>query len=311
MAERFLVSIDLDDLQSSQEGGLDLKTASYLHRVYTSVTPDTVNTACLFLQQHFNHFSTYLDVTAVTDLKDIVLLLDNGAAKAFVEMYQLKAIVEDRLVEDLSRLVISLDHELCTGDAATAALEIKQDVKDIVGNSSVGILVHDVHEWKLLDKMHEVSGLDGYPTRYVSLAYNTWDHYLKAVKNGHIPIVPAKTLTTDRGKYPHLIPAELLITKSLVSDRPDGLYPTIVTDEHGICLGLVYSNEQSVTAALRTGTGVYWSRHRGLWYKGKESGDTQELVSIGMDCDADALRFVVRQKGEGKRYLPLNPALYR
>lgn len=300
MAERFIVSIDLEELQSSQEGGLDLKTISYLDRVYASVRPQTVNTACLFMQQHFNHFITYLDVTALTDLKDIVLLLDNGAAKAFVEMFQLKAIVEDRLVEDLSRLVIALDHEYCTGDAAHAALEIKQDVKDIVGNLSVSVHVHDVHEWKLLDKMHEVSGLHEYPTRYVSLAYNTWDHYLRAAKNGHIPIVPAKSLTIDPETYPHLIPAELLITKSLVSDRPDGLYPTIVTDEHGICLGLVYSNEQSVSAALRTGTGVYWSRHRGLWYKGKESGDTQELVSIGVDCDADALRFVVRQKGNGK-----------
>ena len=304
MAERFLVSVDLEELQSSQDGGLDLKTISYLDRVYASVTPDTVHAACLFLQQHFNHFTTYLDVTGLSDLKDIVLLLDNGAAKAFVEMYQLKAIVEDRLVEDLSRLVIALDPESCAGDPASAALEIRQDVKDIVGNLSVGVYVHDVHEWKLLDKMHELSGLDGYSTRYVSLAYNTREHYLRAVKHGHIPIVPVKALTTKPEKYPHLIPVELLITTLLVSDRPDGLYPTVVTDEHGICLGLVYSNEKSVTAALRTGTGVYWSRHRGLWYKGKESGDTQELVSIGMDCDADALRFVVKQKGDGKTYLP-------
>ncbi|KAA6416263.1 MAG: tri-functional histidine biosynthesis [Lasallia pustulata] len=299
MAERFLVSIDLKELQPNNEGGLDLKTISYLDRVYTSVTPETVDTACHFLQQHFNHFNTYLDVTALTDLKDIVLLLDNGAAKAFVEMHQLKAIVEDRLVEDLSRLVIALDHEFCTGDPANAALEIKQDVQNIVGSLSVGVYVRDAHDWKLLDKMHEISSLDDYPTRYVSLADNTWDHYRGAVKHGHIPIVPAKALTINPDQYPHLIPAELLITTSLVSDRPDGLYPTVVTDEHGICLGLVYSNIQSVTAALRTGTGVYWSRHRGLWHKGKEGGDTQELVSIGMDCDADALRFVVRQKGNG------------
>ena len=304
MAERFLVSIDLEELQCSPEGGLDLKTISYLDRVYTSVTPETVDTACRFLQQHFNHFTAYLDVTALTDLKDIVLLLDNGAAKAFVEMYQLKAIVEDRLVEDLSRLVVALDHETCTGDPAIAALEIKQDIKDIVGNLSVGVYVHDVHDWNLLDKMHELFGIDGYPTRYVSLAYNTLDHYLRAVKYGHIPIVPAKLLTINPEKYPQLIPPELLITASIVSDRLDGLYPTVVTDEHGICLGLVYSNKESVTAALRTGSGVYWSRHRGLWYKGKESGDTQELVSIGMDCDADALRFVVRQKGNGEPYFP-------
>lgn len=49
--------------------------------------------------------------------------------------------------------------------------------------------------------------------------------------------------------------------------------------------------------ALRTQTGVYQSRKRGLWYKGATSGDTQELVRISLDCDNDALKFVVKQKG--------------
>jgi phosphoribosyl-ATP pyrophosphohydrolase/phosphoribosyl-AMP cyclohydrolase/histidinol dehydrogenase len=59
----------------------------------------------------------------------------------------------------------------------------------------------------------------------------------------------------------------------------------------------VYSSEESVGEALRTQTGVYQSRKRGLWYKGATSGDTQELVRIALDCDNDALKFVVRQKG--------------
>ncbi|MEM7755905.1 MAG: phosphoribosyl-ATP diphosphatase [Planctomycetota bacterium] len=82
------------------------------------------------------------------------------------------------------------------------------------------------------------------------------------------------------------------------TDRPDGLWPTVVADEHGTALGLAYSNLESVRRAIESGTGVYWSRSRGgLWEKGKTSGDTQELIAIDADCDRDALRFTVRQAG--------------
>ena len=85
----------------------------------------------------------------------------------------------------------------------------------------------------------------------------------------------------------------------LESDRQDGLWPTVVVDEGGRALGLVYSNEESVRASFEEGRGVYWSRRRGLWRKGESSGDLQELLRIDVDCDADALRFVVRQRGGG------------
>jgi len=86
----------------------------------------------------------------------------------------------------------------------------------------------------------------------------------------------------------------------LVSDRPDGLLPTVVTDPQGRTLGLVYSDIESIRAAIETGRGVYRSRSRaGLWVKGESSGDTQELIAIAADCDRDALRFCVRQSGSG------------
>jgi len=84
----------------------------------------------------------------------------------------------------------------------------------------------------------------------------------------------------------------------LRTDRTDGLFATVVTDENGVALGLVYSSEQSVVASLACGRGVYWSRSRqSLWRKGDTSGAFQELVSIAFDCDADAMRFKVRQRG--------------
>ncbi|MFZ0013224.1 MAG: HisA/HisF-related TIM barrel protein [Acidimicrobiia bacterium] len=83
----------------------------------------------------------------------------------------------------------------------------------------------------------------------------------------------------------------------MTSDRPDGLWPTVVVDEHDIALGLAYSSQESLDTALASGRGVYQSRSRGLWVKGETSGATQELVEVSVDCDRDALRFRVRQSG--------------
>ena len=83
----------------------------------------------------------------------------------------------------------------------------------------------------------------------------------------------------------------------LTTDRSDGLWPTVVTDEHGTALGLVYSSAESLEQAIETRRGAYQSRSRGLWVKGETSGATQELVAVAADCDRDALRFTVRQEG--------------
>ncbi|MFO1037465.1 MAG: phosphoribosyl-ATP diphosphatase [Geminicoccaceae bacterium] len=89
------------------------------------------------------------------------------------------------------------------------------------------------------------------------------------------------------------------IMAPLVSDRPDGLFPTVVTDERGLALGLVYSSRESIRQAVARRMGIYQSRSRGLWVKGETSGATQELLRIELDCDRDSPRFVVRQTGAG------------
>lgn len=85
----------------------------------------------------------------------------------------------------------------------------------------------------------------------------------------------------------------------LASDRPDALWPTVVTDERGVALGLAWSNLASLGRALETGRGVYHSRTRGLWTKGATSGAVQALLAVALDCDRDALRFTVRQEDPG------------
>jgi len=86
----------------------------------------------------------------------------------------------------------------------------------------------------------------------------------------------------------------------LKSDRPDGLWSTIICDPLGIALGLAYSNRESLLHAIKSRQGTYWSRSRnGLWIKGLTSGATQELLGIRFDCDCDCLRFTVTQDAPG------------
>ncbi|MEO1092540.1 MAG: phosphoribosyl-ATP diphosphatase [Pseudomonadota bacterium] len=89
------------------------------------------------------------------------------------------------------------------------------------------------------------------------------------------------------------------VAAPLVSDRADGFFPTVVVDERGTALGLVYSSAASIRAAVTERRGIYQSRSRGLWRKGESSGAIQRLLRVDLDCDRDALRFTVRQEGAG------------
>ena len=90
------------------------------------------------------------------------------------------------------------------------------------------------------------------------------------------------------------------LAEKLTSDRPDGLWPTIIVDPLGQALGLAYSNRESLLDAITHRRGTYWSRSRnGLWIKGATSGATQQLLGIRLDCDGDCLRFQVTQDPPG------------
>ena len=82
--------------------------------------------------------------------------------------------------------------------------------------------------------------------------------------------------------------------------KMEGLVPVIVkdADNDGDVLILAYMNIEALEETLRTGRPCYSSRSREKpWRKGEESGHTQELVELRLDCDGDALLALVRQKG--------------
>ena len=165
---------------------------------------------------------------------------------------------------------------------------------------SSGLLLRDFDEKTFdLAAFLENSKADKIPLLYIRPVSGT--NYEKFVetcsKTSAVPIVPSTELTTNKADSGAKLFVPRLLSNSWKSDREDKLLPTVVCDERGTALGLVYSSEDSVGESLRTQTGVYQSRKRGLWYKGATSGDTQELVRVSMDCDNDALKFVVKQKG--------------
>ncbi len=90
-------------------------------------------------------------------------------------------------------------------------------------------------------------------------------------------------------------PAELA---NRLSD-PSALIPAIAQDAAtGEVLMLAYMNHAALTQTLSTKAATYWSRSRNeLWVKGATSGHTQEVISVSLDCDSDAILIKVKQVG--------------
>lgn len=80
---------------------------------------------------------------------------------------------------------------------------------------------------------------------------------------------------------------------------PSALVPAVVQDATSKdVLMLAYMNTQSLALTLKTGKATFWSRSRNeLWVKGATSGHFQEVQSVALDCDGDALLIVVNQIG--------------
>ena len=78
-----------------------------------------------------------------------------------------------------------------------------------------------------------------------------------------------------------------------------GLVPAIAQEaDSGQILMMAWMNRESLALSIAHGEVVYWSRSRQrLWRKGESSGNTQKLIDIRLDCDADTLLLQVVQRG--------------
>lgn len=81
--------------------------------------------------------------------------------------------------------------------------------------------------------------------------------------------------------------------------KGDGLIPVVVQDAHTKeVLTLAYTNKESLSLTQETGNSWFWSRSRNkLWMKGEESGNIQKVKEILVDCDSDAVIYLVEPTG--------------
>ncbi|CZR55077.1 probable histidine biosynthesis trifunctional protein [Phialocephala subalpina] len=277
----FLPSVDLSTPPTADaDSEFTSKQLSYLGCIFFSANDSNIDQLLGFLQGHVS-IEAYVDVSDITSTEDIVTILDSGASKVFATAGTQLNVLEkygDRVIP-----ILAAEEAHPTLPYANGVLVRAGDIQSTT--LKLEILTH-----------HKVA-----PVFLTTPPSSPQEFVTLATESSAISIIPSNILTISGQSK---IPVPALIASSWTSDRPDELIPTVVTDERGIALGLVYSSQESLAESLKTGTGVYQSRKRGLWYKGATSGDTQELLRVSLDCDQDCLKFVVRQKGRGFCHLP-------
>jgi len=79
----------------------------------------------------------------------------------------------------------------------------------------------------------------------------------------------------------------------------DGLVPAIAQDaKTGRVLMFAWMNRESLRLTVEKNEAVYYSRSRQkLWHKGEESGHTQKIQSLRLDCDGDVINMQIEQTG--------------
>jgi len=80
----------------------------------------------------------------------------------------------------------------------------------------------------------------------------------------------------------------------------NGLIPAIAQDhESGRILMVAWMTRETLERTVETGIAVYYSRSRQQpWQKGEQSGHTQRVHAVHLDCDGDVLILDVTQTGD-------------
>ncbi len=86
---------------------------------------------------------------------------------------------------------------------------------------------------------------------------------------------------------------------SQLNYNAQGLVPAIAQQyDTGEVLMQAWMNAEAISRTLDSGKVCYWSRSRKkFWTKGEESGHTQTLKALQIDCDGDSLLLQVDQNG--------------
>lgn len=94
-------------------------------------------------------------------------------------------------------------------------------------------------------------------------------------------------------------PKRILRIEDLNFDKSAGLIPVIVQDQQSSrILTLAYANREAVEKTLETGYAHFYRRSfRKVMKKGETSGNFQKIQEILVDCDKDAIVYLVKSSG--------------
>lgn len=224
-----------------------------------------------------------------TDANQVITHLDNGTDKAIVPLSLAKSLLgtvpAHRLLllldvtnvsavsDSVRKAVSGVLLKTSASDGVAIDVDLIQSVSRFFIDAAIHVLVSDPPSSSIIRKLAAI---------------------------GASVVIPFSQLTLGSTSKSSISVADAFLAP-IISDRSDGLFPTVVSsDPHGQrTLGLVYSSRDSVAESIHTGKGVYHSRKHGLWRKGETSGATQDVVRIRLDCDSDSLEFSVVQHGAG------------
>ena len=231
---------------------------------------------------------SYILVDSHTSLNydDLISCLDRGAEKVILSLAHASEVISS---VPSDRILLLLD----VANASAVSDKTRSGVSGVLLKSpSLELdLISSVSRFFSDSSIYVLSTSPTPPTSFTI-------RELRSV--GAVPVLPTSQLTLGQSSSSQLNIADAFLAP-LRSDRPDGLFPTVVSSfaQGGRSLGLVYSSRQSIVESILSGKGVYHSRRHGLWRKGETSGATQDVVRINLDCDTDSLEFSVIQQGAG------------
>lgn len=210
--------------------GLTREQLSYLGCIYFAVTDSDLDQLFKFLQRHTG-IETYADVCAISSNDDIVSILDAGVRRIFVQASQLEKL-------------------RAYGDRVLLA--VTEQGKDLPASGGVMVTGKDTAVLKTL--LEKCKAQKTSPI-FIEATGNAQASLDLAREFSATTIIPASQMTVDQKVEGDVVSVPAFIGSCWTSDRADKLIPTVVTDERGVALGLVYSSEESLAESLKTGTG--------------------------------------------------------
>ena len=287
----------LDRLVDSSNGSLSKHAITVIGQIVLQSRSETVDGTIQALSNAPTTLDVIIDFETLSP-DQLIRLLDVGASKVVVSTAQLGELTD----VPPERLIARLSEEQVATPAGIE--EIGNLVSGVILDSSFSVSIDPGSLQSIVESLRKsLLPSGGERTVYIQYHLPTSPPTIAELKSlallSIIPILPSSYLTSSPKENPSLLSVAQIALLGAKTDRADGLYPTIVVDERGHSLGLVYSSGESIAETIKTGTGVYQSRQRGLWYKGATSGATQEVLGISWDCDSDSLQFTVKQAGKG------------